>query len=250
MRSAFIDDSAKEPNQGPAFVLAGWVAAKTTWSALEVDWKNALKEHRAPPFHHTNLRARKKGYEAFDHVMRDALLGDLVSVIEAHVLDGYLVTLHHASFAGMWSGVADKLTREQRRRLYLKAFVPSFHAMVQTIFQDSRDRGIVEPFDLIMSSQDREVLESVEMLEQWRPDLPAESQALLGSITTKSQDAVGLQAADLLASRIALNLRTGTPCDLQRRMVNSRRIATSAVGPADMKPYIEALGDIRRVAGV
>jgi len=66
VRIAYLDDSAKEPDQGPGFVLAGWVATASVWTNFEVAWKAALKKHGAPPFHHTDLRARKRGFESFD----------------------------------------------------------------------------------------------------------------------------------------------------------------------------------------
>lgn len=249
MRTAYLDDSAKEANQGPAFVLAGWVASAQVWTEFEAAWNSVLGTHAALAFHHTDLRARKRGYEAFDEAKADALLSDLVGVIEKHPLDGYVVTLHHASFVKMWDGIAGKVTKEQLKRLNNKAFTYCFHAMMQTILQDSKERRITEPFDVVLDGQDREVVESVDMLEEFRPHLPAESKALLGVVSRDGTKSVGIQAADLLASRIALNLKVGAPCAFQERIFTTRRIVESAVGHDDMKRFEDALQDLRKLLG-
>jgi hypothetical protein len=251
MRTAYLDDSAKEPDQGPGFVLAGWVATASVWTDFEAAWKAVLKKYNAPPFHHTDLRARKKGFESFDDAAGDTLLSELVGVIETHELDGYVVTVHHASFKKMWNGL--QLTKEQFKRLFNRAFSYCFHAMMQTILQDSVARGIREPINVILDGEDREVVEAVAMLDkEIRPDLPAEQKRLLGTVGTilgtvgtKGGQQIGIQAADLLASRLAIELREGS-CTLCERMRAARRVAQSPVTGKEMQPYMDVLEELRQ----
>ena len=118
--------------------------------------------------------------------------------------------------------------------------------MMQTILQDSVARGIKEPFNVILDGQDREVVEGVAMLDkEIRPDLPAEQKRLLGTFGTKGAQEVGIQAADLLASRLAMEIREGS-CTLCERMRAARRVAQSPVTNKEMRPYMDVLEELRQ----
>ena len=93
----------------------------------------------------------------------------------------------HASFKKMWNGL--ELTKEQFKRLFNRAFSYRFHAMMQTILQDSVARGIREAINVILDGEDREVVEAVAMLDkEIRPELPAEQKMLLGTVGTQGVD--------------------------------------------------------------
>ena len=236
MYTGYFDEAAKEANHGPAFVLGGWVASDETWTSFTTAWNAVLAKYGVASFHHSDVMALATPYDVLSAESRAAMLDDLIGVIETHDIDGYFVHLHHQSFRNIFKNIT--LTKEQGRRLLNKPFYTCFHALAQAVMQDRNERGLPGPVNLVFDGEDREVAESIEILDQEiRPDLSSAQKAMLGTIVT-STDAVsvGLQAADLLVSRQNWDFKAQAKGDVMKRLCRARRIAESGVGPGEMRP--------------
>ncbi len=104
-----IDDSATESNQGPAFVLAGYVARVRNWEGLAVDWR-ALLDSR-PKLEYLKgqeANSRSGQFKGWTVQQRDKKLLEFVAIIKKYKLRSIRHTVSHAGFREHVGGILFK----------------------------------------------------------------------------------------------------------------------------------------------
>lgn len=82
---SFVDESGHSKDFSQKFLcLAGLIARKESWEALNEKWSTELRrEGLTRPFHMRDFAARRGEFDGWDETRRRRLLGNLLSIIES-----------------------------------------------------------------------------------------------------------------------------------------------------------------------
>jgi hypothetical protein len=142
---AFIDDSGR--GQGPAFVLAGWIARPEAWAEFSTKWEETLHKHpRIEYFKMADAKTFKKQFDEWDESVRNKKVADLFAVIEDHVMYGVNVVVPRDLYLAYANNIA-------HTKIGNPYFLATYYLMVRLAEVQNID-GIVEPIDFIFDRQD------------------------------------------------------------------------------------------------
>lgn len=201
---AYIDESGGTDASGTTFTLAGFVASNEVWPNFSRDWELTRSlPPKTPPVHMTDVSGPGKGgWERLNDGERESRLLQLVDVIVAHDLQGFVVMIDMPKFRS----AAKQLTAAQRRQLrfdkpYPPAAIAALRSLTGLETQWGRNLGRID----FVFEEHREFARPVRRNREDELNrlLAAEAPDVLertGSVRWESKSSqVPLQAADLLA---------------------------------------------------
>jgi hypothetical protein len=195
MLRAFIDDSGI--NQPPIYVLGGWVASASVWSAFSDDWQHGLDAfRRIERFKFEEAIGRSGEFHGMDDETRRMKLSVFVDIMRRHRLFGAVVLMPHDPFRRLFG---DNSSFDRMRHPY----TPMFHRLILTIakyFQIKKPTSSIEfVFDFQPGGNQMQKLE--DFWPSFYASLPKSFRELISSTPPSfrdDRDAVALQAADFL----------------------------------------------------
>lgn len=205
MLQVCIDDSRTEPNQGPDFILAGYLATDQQWPVFSDDWRAWCRTK--PEIQYLKGKhayRREKEFKGWTLEQRDEKLLGFVSLISKHQLTAVKARISHAEFAENFSfiQIAGRSVLEQPP--YTAA-----SAVQAAVLGKILESGIQEKVQFIF---DEDVVTRKELESGYRSMLTQFPQVAADLVAHKPEfkddkEFMPLQAADLFAYYIGAEIQ-------------------------------------------
>jgi hypothetical protein len=228
MYKTFIDDSGNDPSAF-SFTLAGWVAETAEWERFSDDWQNTL---RTPPeikfFKHHEAKSQTGQFKDWTPSNAEQKILDLAGVIARHENYGVVTGMRHEVLTKL---LETSIPSAKVLRSVLHVNRPydfCFHTMTSTVIQRQLHLGYADKVDFIFDKGDPAFASCAEIYRQWTEIAPPAMSAIAGTVTEGNDlSLMPLQAADLLAGQIGVNIRLGRPEPPLKLLLRGQRIVCS-----------------------
>lgn len=191
--TAYIDDSGSQ-GEGPAFILAGYVADKEQWKAFAEQWQIALDlKPKLTIVKIQHALRLEEGWGRFNSQQRDERLKRFASIIHRHVKMGVVVSCG-------W----DDLRRIKKEFFPKDKFQPYsilFNGLMGDVIKHLDWLGIQEQVDFVFDDQGASAKMAVQIFDAVLPDLPTRLTNFIASrpIHRSDDEVLPLQAAHTIA---------------------------------------------------
>jgi hypothetical protein len=192
---AFIDDSGGSAEQGPALVLAGWMASAEAWTAFSREWTACLNQPPRIRRFKMSDAAGSRGSGDFSGVsqeFRNFKMRKLAEIIARYAIASFVCWIDLAGHASTYGKELEPLT----------PYHVIFHTVIGAITHELISRGHRERCEIIFDDQGA----IGKRARDWYPllceclDSPEERAVLPVEPLFRSDDEfLPLQAADMLA---------------------------------------------------
>jgi hypothetical protein len=210
MFRAYFDETSDDVK---AFLMAGWLADVTEWEKFSPAWTAELANAPAIQYLKHNEAIGLKGeFAGWSEAKRDEKLLSLAQVIARHDVTGIIGALSLPEFKTLF---CESILPKTALRGII-TFTEPYHFACQAIIsgtlgiQTMEANNLTDQVDFVFDEGVKFLADSAEFFPQTLANLPPESHALMGTVSTANDKAVPeLQAADLLAGQALKNHRDG-----------------------------------------
>jgi hypothetical protein len=188
-----LDDSGSN-KEGPAFLLAGYLASVSAWDVFSGRWQSTLDE---PPkleyFKMREANSLRGQFWGWSPEARDERVMEFVEVISrSDMIGGVTSTIFWDDFRQVCAEFPD---------VPLHPYDILFHGSMGVVVGYCRSQGIKEPVDFVFDEQGSWAAKALEAFEIAFPLLREEEKEMIGGppIHRSDHKFLPLQAADLIA---------------------------------------------------
>ncbi len=225
MLKAFFDESTDDEK---VFFMAGWLAPFEEWVKFSDVWHRELRfEKPIEYFKHNEAMGLKGEFLGWTDGDRDSKMIALAQVIAKYELVGIVGGVHLPNFRTIFSGSA--LPKKVLRSVV--TFTEPYHWGWQCVvsgtlgYQIEVAKNTQDKVDFIFDGGLSYLDDSIENYPKLKLVLPIQAQAIAGTVFPgNDKEIVALQAADMLAGQMLLEIKTKHRPEPLEIMRSSRKI--------------------------